>query len=108
MEKKHSAYKIRSGHYIYRGIRVDKVDYDKSWWEATDLDGTGFAQAGSLQYVKSEIDEWYEKGVFPPERCVNCVHYKSATDYNTYCPRARRRLTEEDVDCKFFEHIYEI
>lgn len=105
MEKKHITYKIRSGHYIYRGIRIDKVDYDKSWWEATDLDGTGFAQAGSLRYVKSEIDEWHEKGVFPPERCPSCVHYESAIDGKTYCPRCRCRLTGDDSVCKFFEYV---
>ena len=101
---KHLIKKLSPGHYLYRGFHVDKVDNDKSWWEATDIDGSAFAQACSLRYVKAEIDEHYEKDMTLMEHCSACKHYESLTNAQMFCYKRNKALTARTVVCNDFEY----
>lgn len=50
----HKAKRLRRGHYVYRGFKVDCVH--PLGWEAVDSLGCGFAHASTLSGVKALID----------------------------------------------------
>lgn len=62
---KHIAKKLSKGHYIYRGFKVNCIEYyapEKcSVWEAVDHDGSGFAHSFTLRDTKRLIDEELDK-----------------------------------------------
>lgn len=62
---KYKAKRLERGRYLYRGFIVECVGYIDSQhpnaWEATDHDGSGFAQSGSLEETKMWIDYELDK-----------------------------------------------
>ena len=53
-----NAKRIKSGHYIYRGFKVECCGYIKGHmnWEAVDEYGGGFAHAHTFKGTKALID----------------------------------------------------
>ena len=96
--------KLSPGHYLYRGFHIDKVDNDKSWWEATDVDGSCFAQACSLRYVKAEIDDHYDRDKTLMEHCSRCKHYECVANAQMYCKLKCKGLTSKTENCNGFEY----
>lgn len=64
---KHSAIRIGSGHYKYRGFVINCLGYyppdQKVVWEAVDKHGNGFAQSYSLRDTKMFIDNELDKNI---------------------------------------------
>lgn len=60
MKKQHTAKRLSSGHYLYRGFEIICVGYynpeHRVCWEAVDENGCGFAHSYSLKDTKREID----------------------------------------------------
>lgn len=57
-EIKYPTKKIGIGHYEYRGFRIYCVG---RYWEAEDVDGTGFAHSFTLKEAKKMIDYELDK-----------------------------------------------
>ena len=57
------AKKISSGHYVYRGFKVNCCGYAQGQmrWEAVDEHGCGFAHSNTFKGTKALIDWEFEK-----------------------------------------------